>query len=268
MSDTLARICATTREAVARDRAAQPLAAVEKAAAAAPAPRGFAAALERRVAAGGYGLIAEIKKSSPSAGLIRPDFDPPSLAQAYQRGGAACLSVLTEEANFSGSGQHLQAAYEAVDLPLLRKDFMLDPYQVPQARAWGADCILLILAALSDAEARELEAAASAWGLDVLAEVHDREELARALRLKTRLIGINNRNLKTLVTNIATTEELAGLAPKDRLLVSESGLASPRDLARMARAGVRCFLVGEALMRQSDVENATRRLLAPEPATA
>jgi indole-3-glycerol phosphate synthase len=267
MSDTLARICATTRAAIARDRAAQPLAAVEKAAAVAPAPRGFVAALERLVAAGGYGLIAEIKKASPSAGLIRPDFDPPAIARAYQRGGAACLSVLTEEANFQGSGRHLQAAHEAVDLPLLRKDFMLDPYQVPQARAWGADCILVILAALSDAEAREMETAAIAWGLDVLAEVHDRGELDRALRLRTRLIGINNRNLKTLVTDIATTEELAALAPKDRLLVSESGLAGPRDLARMARAGVRCFLVGEALMRQSDVEAATRRLLAPEPAT-
>jgi len=264
MSDTLASICATTREAVKRAKSARPLAAIERAAADATAPRGFIAALERRVEAGGYGLIAEIKKASPSAGLIRPDFDPPALARAYQQGGAACLSVLTEAANFLGSGEHLEAARDAVELPVLRKDFMLDPYQVTEARAWGADCVLLILAVLTDDEAHALEGAAMVWGLDVLVEVHDRDEFNRALRLNTRLIGINNRNLKTLKTDIATTEQLAAHAPRDRLLVSESGLASPRDLTRMATAGASCFLVGEALMRQDDVELATRRLLTRE----
>jgi indole-3-glycerol phosphate synthase len=268
MSDALTEIAATTREAVARAKAALPLAAVERAAAAAAPPRGFIAALERHVAASGTGLIAEIKKASPSAGLIRSDFDPPALARAYRAGAAACLSVLTEEAHFQGAGAHLRAVRASVDLPLLRKDFMLDPYQVAEARAWGADCILLILTLLSDAQARELQAAARAWQLDVLAEVHDEGELARALALETPLIGINNRNLKTLKTDIATTEKLAASVPRDRLLVSESGLAKPADLARMARAGVRCVLVGEALMRQADVEEATRALLAPAPAEA
>ena len=269
MSDALTQICTLRNEAIARDKATRPLAAVEKAAAATAAPRGFIAALERRVAAGQFGLIAEIKKASPSAGLIRPDFDPPALARAYQAGGAACLSVLTEQTHFQGELAHLAAVRAAVDLPLLRKDFMLDPYQVPEARAAGADCILVILAALSDAAARDLEAAAGAWALDVLAEVHNREELARALKLKTRLIGINNRNLKSLKTDIATTEELAALVPGDRLLVSESGLGANRDLQRMARAGVRCFLIGEALMRQSDVAAATRTLLGvSEPVRA
>jgi indole-3-glycerol phosphate synthase len=262
MSDALARICATTRDAVARARAARPLAAVEKAAAAAPPPRGFIAALERRIAGGGYGLIAEIKKASPSAGLIRADFDPPALARAYAAGGAACLSVLTEEAHFQGSLRHLEAVRAAVDLPLLRKDFVLDPYQIPEARAAGADCILLILAALSDAEAHALEAAAGAWGLDVLAEVHDSGELARALKLKTRLVGINNRNLKTLKTDLDTASELAAQVPGGYVLVSESGLGSPADLARVAKLGVRCFLIGESLMRQADVAAATRALLA------
>jgi indole-3-glycerol phosphate synthase len=261
MSDALTQICLLRNEAILREKAARPLAAVEKDAAAAPPPRGFIAALERRAKAGQFGLIAEIKKASPSAGLIRPDFDPPALARAYQAGGAACLSVLTERTHFQGELAHLQAVRSAVDLPLLRKDFMLDPYQISEARAAGADCILVILAALSDAQAQELEAAAGAWGLDVLAEIHNREELTRALRLKTRLIGINNRNLKSLKTDIATTEELAALIPADRLLVSESGLGTNHDLQRMARAGVRCFLIGEALMRQSDVAAATRTLL-------
>jgi indole-3-glycerol phosphate synthase len=266
MSDALAGICATTREAIARAKAARPLRAVETAAAAAPPPRGFLAALERRASSGGIGLIAEIKKASPSAGLIRADFDPPALARAYESGGATCLSVLTEEANFQGSLDHLAAVRAAVSLPLLRKDFMLDPYQMPEACAAGADCILLILAALSDAEASELEAAAAAWRLDVLVEVHDAAELDRALRLKARLIGINNRNLKTLKIDLKTTEDLAARVPGDRVLVSESGLGTSRDLARMARNGVRCFLIGEALMRQSDVAAATRALLAlPEP---
>jgi indole-3-glycerol phosphate synthase len=266
MSDVLARLWTDKRLAVDRAKAARPLALVEKAAADAEPTCGFIAALERRASAGKYGLIAEIKKASPSAGLIRPDFDPASLALAYEQGGAACLSILTEETQFQGAPEHLAAARAACRLPLLRKDFMVDPYQVPEARAMGADCILLILAALTDDEAEAMEHIAGAWGLDVLAEVHNRDELARALRLKTHLIGINNRNLKTLKTDIATTEELSAAIPADRLLVSESGLAMPGDLARMARAGVRCFLIGEALMRQRDVAAATRTLLAsPEP---
>lgn len=227
MSDALAAICATTRDAVARAKAHRTLAAVEKDAANAAAPKGFIAALERRAKNGAYALIAEIKKASPSAGLIRPEFDPPGLARAYERGGAACLSVLTEEAHFQGSLRDLEAVRASVQLPLLRKDFMLNPYQVPEARAAGADCILLILAALSDGEAAELERAAGDWQLDVLAEVHNRDELRRALRLKTRLVGINNRNLKSLKTDLATTEALATTVPSDRIVVSEK-LASPR----------------------------------------
>lgn len=266
MSDVLARICDGKRQEVARAKAARPLGEVERAARSASPPRGFIAALERGVAAGRYGLIAEIKKASPSAGLIRPDFDPPTLARAYAQGGATCLSVLTDGPDFQGEPAHLIAARAACDLPVLRKDFIVDPYQVVEARAIGADCILLIMAALTDADAAALESVARDWGLDVLVEVHNREELDRALKLKTRLIGINNRNLKTLKTDIATTEELAGFVGKERLLVSESGLASPADLARMNRAGVSCFLVGEALMRQADVAAATAKLLAQEMA--
>ena len=268
MSDALTQICADKRVSLERAKAERPMAVLERAAADAPRPRGFVGALERRLAAGLYGLIAEIKKASPSAGLIRPVFDPPALARAYAEGGAACLSVLTEEDHFQGSLRDLAAARAVCDLPLLRKDFMLDPYQVVEARAGGADCILLILAALSDTAAHELETIAAGWGLDVLVEVHDREELRRALRLKARLIGINNRNLKTLKTDIATTEELARAVPGDRILVSESGLSRPEQLARMARAGARCFLIGEALMRQADVAAATRALLAPAAAGA
>lgn len=263
MSDVLQRICADKRRAIASAKAARPPALLEREAAAAPPPRGFAAALERAVASGRYGLIAEIKRASPSRGLIRADFDPASLARAYARGGASCLSVLTDEPYFQGRPEHLAAARRAVELPVLRKDFMLDPYQVAEARAMGADCILLILAALDDADARALEQAAAAWGMDVLVEVHDRAELARAAKLGARLIGINNRNLKSLKVDLATTEELAAALPPGRLLVSESGLETPRDLARMARAGARCFLVGESLMRAADVEAATRALLAP-----
>ncbi len=267
MSDVLRRICATKREEVERAKAARPLSEVERAAHAAAPPRGFVRAL-RRASAAGYGLIAEIKRASPSAGLIRADFDPAALARAYARGGANCLSVLTDAPYFQGKAEYLAAARAAVGLPVLRKDFMLDPYQIAESRAIGADCVLLILAALEDTQAAELEATAVSLGMDVLAEVHNRAELERALRLKTPLIGINNRDLKSLTVNLATSEQLAHNVPAERLVVSESGLHGPRDLARMASAGIRCFLVGESLMRQSDVEAATRALLAPTPASA
>jgi indole-3-glycerol phosphate synthase len=263
VSDVLARILADKRRAIATAKATRRLAEIEAEAAKAPPPRGFIAALERAQADRRYGLIAEIKRASPSHGLIRADFDPAALARAYAEGGAACLSVLTDEPYFQGKAEHLIAARAAVTLPVLRKDFIIDPYQVAEARAMGADCILLIMAALSDADAAELEAAAHRRSMDVLVEVHDSEELRRALRLKTRLLGINNRNLKTLKTDLAVTEALAPLAPKERILVSESGLNTPGDLARMARAGARSFLIGEALMRQRDVAAATRALLEP-----
>jgi indole-3-glycerol phosphate synthase len=267
MSDVLTRICETKRQEIARAKIERPLGELERAARVASAPRGFTAAL-KRASASGYGLIAEIKRASPSAGLIRPDFDPASLARAYARGGAACLSVLTDAPYFQGKPEYLVAARSAAMLPVLRKDFMLDPYQIAESRALGADCVLLIMAALTDPEAAELESAATAFGMDVLAEVHNRGELERALRLKTPLIGINNRDLKTLKVDLATSEELARDIGPDRLVVSESGLNGPKDLARMASAGVRCFLVGESLMRQPDVETATRALLAPIPASA
>jgi indole-3-glycerol phosphate synthase len=268
MSDVLARICERKRGEIARAKADRPLVQVECAARSAMKPRGFAAALERARASGRYGLIAEIKKASPSAGLIRADFDPTTLARAYAQGGAACLSVLTDAADFQGEAAHLAAAREACNLPVLRKDFMLDAYQVAEARAMGADCILLIMAALGDREAVELERLAAGWQMDVLVEVHNRTELDRALALKTPLVGINNRDLKTLKTDIATTVALAALVPKDRIVVSESGLTSPGDLARMKRAGVSSFLIGEALMRQHDVAAATTALLAGDLARA
>jgi indole-3-glycerol phosphate synthase len=263
MSDTLARILADKRTEVERRKQAAPLAELIAQANNVEAPRGFHAALARAQQAG-YGLIAEIKKASPSKGLIRTDFDPVALAQAYERGGATCLSVLTDEPWFQGHDSYLTAARAAVALPVLRKDFMIDAYQITEARALGADCILLIIAALDDGLAAELEQAAFDLGMDVLAEVHDRAELDRALAvLTTPLLGINNRNLKTLEVDTATTVELAGVVPDDRIVISESGLYSRADLDRMAKAGARSFLVGEALMRQDDVEQAVRDLLAP-----
>jgi indole-3-glycerol phosphate synthase len=262
--DALARICADTRLEVDRRKAVTGLGNLEVLIAiSGDSPRGFAAALTRTVDQGGYGLIAEIKKASPSGGLIRPDFDPPALAQAYRDGGATCLSVLTDGPWFQGSESDLRAARAAVDLPVIRKDFMLDPWQIFESRAMGADCILLILAALSNAQAAELEQAAIGLGMDVLAEVHDRPELERALRLKTSLIGVNNRNLKTLKTDLTTTEDLAARVPADRVLVAESGIRTHADILRLQAVGARRFLVGESLMRQPDVAAATRNLLGP-----
>jgi indole-3-glycerol phosphate synthase len=261
--DVLASICADTRAEVARRKTVTSQEALQHRIAGMKKtpPRGFGHALKEVCATGQFSLIAEIKKSSPSGGLIRPDFDPADLARTYAAAGATCLSVLTDKPHFEGTPEHLAAAHRAVTLPILRKDFILDPWQVYESRAMGADCILLILAALTDTEARDLEALARALDMDVLAEVHDERELERALGLTTPLIGINNRNLKTLKTDLATTEMLAPAVPVDRFLIAESGIGSHADVRRLADAGVRCFLVGESLLRQPDVGAAVHALL-------